>query len=49
MNILLVGSFGGHFIQLKRLYGQLVQEIEPSSVECSAWASTISWPFVARS
>ncbi|WP_404463368.1 oligosaccharide biosynthesis protein Alg14 [Vreelandella aquamarina] len=39
MNILLVGSFGGHFIQLKRLYGQLAQEVEQCSASFS-FAST---------
>src|SRR5690554_6496279 len=28
MKILLVGSFGGHFIQLKRLYGQIAEVVE---------------------
>ncbi|MDP4556210.1 oligosaccharide biosynthesis protein Alg14 [Halomonas meridiana] len=39
MNILLVGSFGGHFIQLKRLYAQLAQEAEQHNVAFS-FAST---------
>lgn len=39
MNILLVGSFGGHFIQLKRLYEQLAGEVEQNNVSFS-FAST---------
>lgn len=39
MKILLVGSFGGHFIQLKRLYGQIAEAVEHDSVAFS-FAST---------
>ncbi|AVI62905.1 Oligosaccharide biosynthesis protein Alg14 [Halomonas sp. GFAJ-1] len=39
MKILLVGSFGGHFIQLKRLYGQIVENVDQNSVSFT-FAST---------
>ncbi|WP_445011782.1 oligosaccharide biosynthesis protein Alg14 [Vreelandella stevensii] len=39
MKILLVGSFGGHFIQLKRLHGQLIDAVEQDAVSFT-FAST---------
>ena len=39
MKILLVGSFGGHFIQLKRLYGQMAEVVGHDSTTFS-FAST---------
>lgn len=39
MKILLVGSFGGHFIQLQRLYGQIAESVDHDNVSFT-FAST---------